>query len=273
MTIAPIDTAASDGEGTPFGAAEAFFMALDKALKACQLYMSKGKLVDRMLDDLMPRLEAVTEQGALTVKVASFGLVHQGAPLNPDDKRKPYLFRLFCDGVRELTLQQGMDRDEIMALIEVLMADPKPGEDDLVTLLWERDLPHVHLYVADTFSSILDVESDGRSVLTAGENRLRVNPQSKDEEVLPLSPDDVRALKPGESLLWLKETRAKVEPSPKLADAANRAAGAFQSMEDYRQFFMVARKLSERQKGEGESQPASPLILGQYDALVKKAHV
>ncbi len=272
MTIAPIDQEVPDTSGSPASVAEAVFKALDKTLKACQLYMSKGKLVDRMMDELIPKLETATEHGALTVKVASFGLVYDGTPLNPDEKRKPYLFRLFCDGVRELTLQHGIDRDELMSFIEVLMADPKPGEDDLVTLLWERNLPHVHVYVADTFSSLSDVQSDGQSALLTGENRLRINPQAADEEVLPLSPDDVRALKPGEDLVWLKETEARVEPSPKLVEPTKKVREAFQSMEDYKQFFTVARKLTERHKGEGEPLPASPLILGQYDAAVQKGN-
>ncbi len=272
MTITPTDTAPVDVEGSPAGKAEAFFKALDKALKACQLYESKGKLVDRMLDDLMPKLEAATAPGALTVKVASFGLVFEGTPLNLDDKRKPYLFRLFCDGVRELSLLKGMDRDEVMAFIDILMADPKAGEDDLVTLLWERNLPHVSLYVADTFSSVLDTESAGQSSLLAGESRVRINPEGKEEEALPLSPDDVRALKPGEDLVWLKETRAIAEPSPKLAGAAGKVREAFQSTADFRQFFTVARKLAERHKKGDEPLEASPLILGQFDASVKKGH-
>ncbi len=273
MTIAPIDsidTASADAEGAPAAKAEAFFKALDKALKACQLYESKGKLVDRMIDDLMPKLEAATASGALTVKVASFGLVYEGTPLDLDDKRKPYLFRLFCDGVRELSLLKGMDRDEVMAFIEILMADPKPGEDDLVTLLWERNLPHVSLYVADTFSSVLDTEGGAQSALLAGESRMRINPEGTSEETLPLTPDDVRALKPGEDLVWLKETRANTEPSPKLAAAVAKVREAFQSPADYRQFFTVARKLAERHKEGDEPLEASPLILGQFDALVKK---
>jgi HEAT repeat protein len=62
-------------------------------------------------------------------------------------------FVMFRDGVRSLSLHPGCEVEEIQALADCLAhADDLAAiEHDLVTALWERDLPHISYQVADPF--------------------------------------------------------------------------------------------------------------------------
>lgn len=62
-------------------------------------------------------------------------------------------FVMFRDGIRGLTLHEGVEPDEIAGLVDCLArADRLADLDhDLITALWERDLTHIEFDVVDPF--------------------------------------------------------------------------------------------------------------------------
>ncbi|HUW56014.1 MAG TPA: hypothetical protein VMZ92_05220, partial [Planctomycetota bacterium] len=71
------------------------------------------------------------------------------------DQRKSFALKLDRDGVRRMVFQQGIDRNEVVGLLEAFTTDidEESLEDDLVTVLWDKQLSHVKVYVLDNMAT------------------------------------------------------------------------------------------------------------------------
>jgi HEAT repeat protein len=246
--------------------AAAFYNTLDKVIRASKLYQGEGDLLERMIGDLEKRGLDLVQNGPVTVRVASFGLVYQGHPLAPDEKRVAYLFNLFCDGVRELTILDGIDREELEGLVEVLSSDRRTADDDLVTMLWKRQFRHVRYYAADTFAAGMEIGMDGDLVLSSNQRPGQFVSEGEGEEVT-LSPDDIRLLAGEGHLEWIQEATAPLEATGKVAMVAERIRAAFRRPDDIQRFVALGLE----QGGEGDDVHASALLLGLLDDILYQA--
>ncbi|MFH1469029.1 MAG: hypothetical protein ABIO70_31875 [Pseudomonadota bacterium] len=258
---APITSSATDDRD--FDRVASFFAGLDKVIRAARLYQGEGALLGRLMEDLERRGLDLVSDGAVTVRVASFGVVYQGHPVAPDDKRIPYLFRLFCDGVRELTLLPGFDRDEMKALVEVLATDLRGADDDLVTLLWRQQFKSIRYYAADTFAAGLEVGMDGDLTLASSQGPGQLASEADGQEIA-LSPDDIRLLAGEGHLEWIQEVSAPREASGKVAQVAERIRASFQRPDDIERF--VSLGLEHAHRTETGTEP-SALVVGMLDDL------
>lgn len=246
----------------------AFYNTLDKVIRASKLYQGEGDLLERMIGDLERRAMDMVQNGPVTVRVASFGLVYQSQPLAPEEKRVAYLFNLFCDGVRELTILDGVDRAELISLVEVLASDLRTNDDDLVTMLWKRQFRSVRYYAADTFAAGMEVGLDGDLVLSSSQRPGQFVSEGEGTEVT-LSPDDIRLLAGEGHLEWIQEATAPREASGKVAKVAEKIRSVFRRPEDIERFVDLGL---EQDVGSGEDgAQASALLLGMLDDLVYQA--
>ncbi len=73
------------------------------------------------------------------------------------DREEGIAYALHKDGIRELTVIKGLEQEELAQFLEALELFLKSTdlEDDLVTLLWERDFNHIKYLVVD---DLLDVD-------------------------------------------------------------------------------------------------------------------
>lgn len=212
MKPATAESPAPGGERT--AAVEAFLGTLDKVVRGIRLYEGHGDLLERLYVELERKLRSATEGGEITLRVASFGLLFQGTLVTPENKRLPYLFRLFCDGLREITLARDVSLADVKALTEVFSQDPRAGEDDLVTLLWKRDLAGIEVYAVDALTSGAEVGADGQLVLGRHGAKARLARSGEDGALaLALSPDDVRAIHPDDALAWVA-VAGRFRPEP-----------------------------------------------------------
>ena len=94
---------------------------LDKVVRGMRLYEGKGALIERLMTDLEVQLNSLLEGGEITTRVTPIGLVYGTKPLAASGEKTPrYLFRLFCDGVRELTFLPGVELTELVELVDIL---------------------------------------------------------------------------------------------------------------------------------------------------------
>ena len=145
----------------PFAPAlvEELLRQLDKTVRARQLYMANNPTYVRVLENLrgsFAQVWAETESITLTVTDTQFrweGAVVHEQPGKASDSL-PWLF--FKDGLRELTLTRGFEGSELEELIEIIprVRRATAEEDDLITILWEKEF---------TFLSYrhVDVEQEG----------------------------------------------------------------------------------------------------------------
>jgi len=120
---------------------------LVRTLKTCRLYDESNPTSLRFREGLAEGLVAlVARKGALPLDVGSHALTWIGQEVLPAHSRDDNLAGvLHRDGVRRLTLEPGLEAREVDALVDLILrvTGPSAGEDDLVTLLWDADLPHV----------------------------------------------------------------------------------------------------------------------------------
>jgi HEAT repeat protein len=116
---------------------------LAKAVKTHQLYLPNNPIYQRAIDNLRAAFEPIwREVDELVLHIAEGEFRWQGRVVLQETTRGeslPWVF--YKDGVREVTLLRGIEKDEVVALLEILQRVRKasPDEDDLLTLLWEQE--------------------------------------------------------------------------------------------------------------------------------------
>jgi hypothetical protein len=122
---------------------EEVLKVLVKAIRAHQLYLPNNPVYQRALDNLRRAFLPVwshVEEISLTITEVDFrwerrSVMHETVKT----ESLPWLF--FKDGIRELRLVKGFEEQEVVGLLDILKRVKKasPEEDDLLTLIWEKD--------------------------------------------------------------------------------------------------------------------------------------
>lgn len=71
-------------------------------------------------------------------------------------------FKLYSDGIRELTLHEGLSEEDVLFFLDALwgISDAGANEDnDIVTRLWEKNLPSITLVTANEVMNLSEVET------------------------------------------------------------------------------------------------------------------
>lgn len=120
---------------------------LGRTLKTCRLYDADNPTVVRFREGLASDLRALLERhGPIRLDVTSRELLHEGQPAVAVRSREDSLAPAFHrDGIREITFLPGIEPREVDGLVDQILrvTGPDAGDDDLVTLLWEAQLPSI----------------------------------------------------------------------------------------------------------------------------------
>ncbi|HZJ02278.1 MAG TPA: HEAT repeat domain-containing protein [Thermoleophilia bacterium] len=125
---------------------------MQKAYRAIRFYPPDHPLANHCLDELAGAFDRALADGTLRLAVSENSLTCEDEPVfTTDDLREGIPFILFRDGIRSLTFRPGLGRDEAAELIEALGQAQRvdKADHDLVTILWEWNLPHLEYQVAD----------------------------------------------------------------------------------------------------------------------------
>ena len=151
---APLDQ--PEREKPPFAPAmvEELMRSLIKAIRATQLYLPNNPMHARALETVQSGFASIWEKtDELRLLVSETELRWCGVAILEEPQRSadslPWLF--FKDGVRELAFKPGFEQQELQSLFEILQRARKasPDEDDLITLLWEKDFAHLRYRFVD----------------------------------------------------------------------------------------------------------------------------
>ena len=127
--------------------------ALTKAIKTSKLYPESNPIYQKFIEELKGKLNSyMDEHGSLKLRLTQFKLIYKDVEVydNPD-KLENIALKLFTDGVREITFHEGMEDIEILNFLDVLNAniDPEKTDDDMVTLMWEKNFQHITYFVIE----------------------------------------------------------------------------------------------------------------------------
>jgi HEAT repeat protein len=128
-----------------------------KTSKAFRMYLPNNPLLHRFVEETCSRTtEHIGRYGDYRVDVEQFELKYRGNRIYESrDPKESVAFRMFSDGIRSLSFSEGIDSDEICAVLDILGRDRlADSDDDIVTLLWMKDLPHVSYVLTDEILSM-----------------------------------------------------------------------------------------------------------------------
>jgi HEAT repeat protein len=133
---------------------EELMQTLAKAQRAHQLYLPNNPVYQQAIERLREQFRRLWEAtDDLFLDVSENELRWEGSVVyNVTTKSESIAWVLFKDGVRSLTFKPGVEQDEIVSLLDVIhRARTLQAEDndDLLTLLWEKDFQRIQYQFQD----------------------------------------------------------------------------------------------------------------------------
>ncbi len=124
--------------------------ALVRSIEALRVPARDDPAFHKVRADLDAMTQSCLEQvGDLRIIVEESSLSFEGQCVYHSSAREGSLsLALFRDGVREIALHPGLDREELWDFVNVMKWGTdrrEEGPDDVVTLLWERSLRHIEV--------------------------------------------------------------------------------------------------------------------------------
>jgi len=169
--------------------------SLLKAIKAFKLYEPNNPMLTKQVEELTTKFTAHLDQyQILNLQVGEYKLFFKENPVYENtDMKESLAFLLYKDGVREIRFLKGLEDREICDFLEVLRRNEQASrlEDDIVTLLWERDFAHISYYAIDEFaeSNAVQVPATYDEVQTG----LEFTPDMEEEGVTPSAQESAEA--------------------------------------------------------------------------------
>lgn len=126
-----------------------------QSLKAFQLYEAGHPILLRFMNRLKQDFDTYFEKyDAFIIQVDELHFFFDGkAVYEGQDLRESLAFLFFQDGIREIRFFKGLDLNEILDFLTIVRKSNIVNrmEDDLITLLWNRDFSHIDFTVIDEF--------------------------------------------------------------------------------------------------------------------------
>lgn len=126
-----------------------------KALKAYRLYPSENPTVQGLKNQVYQKFQSfLKEHHSLILKIGESDISFNDVTLyeNPDLKNN-LAFLFYKDGIRELRFLEGLEDWEIEDFLDILKRSENVNqlEDDLATLMWEKNFVHISYVAVDVF--------------------------------------------------------------------------------------------------------------------------
>jgi len=132
-------------------------LTLVKTKRAFEMYPSNNPILGKFQDELFHRFESfLGENGRLCLVIKQQDIYYKGRSVYHNAEKDDNLALLFYkDGLRELTFTDGLSTDELTDFLDVIRVRPETSaesfDDDIATLLWEKDFLHLSYFVVEEF--------------------------------------------------------------------------------------------------------------------------
>ena len=183
--------------------------SLIKAKKNLRLYPENNPIYKKTIDTIYGRISSAVEaEGSLTFRIRQYDIFLQDDLIyHNEDKEESLSLFFFKDGVREITFKQGIPLEEVEDFLKIISMDfdKEALDDDVVTLMWERDFHFIDYLVDDTI--LLEDEgyeematkeakgayAGGEEVLRAYDDALGIE-RSSAISIVPLTNNDLKSI-------------------------------------------------------------------------------
>lgn len=138
---------------------------LDKASKNVRTFGQQNpvahKFFQQFSDELAVHLGAYTTLSFLVQRSELYLKEQVVYGSGTDASNENLAFKLYSDGIRELTFQEGIANEDLAFFLDALWSSSDPNsnqDDDIVTRLWEKNLPTITVVTANEVMKISGVE-------------------------------------------------------------------------------------------------------------------
>jgi HEAT repeat protein len=153
---------AKDALDAEIASVKSLLKLLDKAAKSARTYGAANPVAKRFFDqfftDLSKHLDVYTRLPFLVQRSELYFKDHVVYQQDREATGESIAFKMYADGIRELTFCEGLSREDLSFFLEALWetTDPKESadpaqsdDDDIVTRLWARDLSTITVVTAE----------------------------------------------------------------------------------------------------------------------------
>lgn len=141
--------------------AQELMQVFQRARKNLRIYPVNNPIYSRTIEEAFKKTEDYLEQfGDIDLKIKQNEILMNGKNIYQSaEKDDNFAFFFFKDGLRELRINRGLNSDELREFLRSISYDFERLEDeeDVVTLLWEKDFEHIKYVIDDKF--LLEDES------------------------------------------------------------------------------------------------------------------
>jgi hypothetical protein len=248
--------------------------SLIKTRKLIRMYPENNPMYIKAVNDMYEKFERAFQQtsGDIAFQIRQYEILFQDEQVyhNPEKSDNLALF-FFKDGIRELKFLKGLGKEELEEFLKILCLDEKElVDDDIVTLMWERDFQNIK-YIVDESTLTEDEEYELRATETLMENvtseevLLRAyrdaltSETARVPQIVPVEEEDLKAL--------IKEFEKDADPKlPKLVYILSEIIYQGLDKKEFEEFSFIAKSLLEYAIKIGDFESAINII-----ELVKKA--
>ena len=158
---------------------------LDKTAKSSRTYGSANPVAQKFFQQLFEGLTAhLATYSKLAFLVQRSELYFNGEAVYQSDQEssnESVAFKLYSDGIRELTFLEGLPAEDLSYLLDSLWGglDPDEDDDDIVTRLWSKNLSTIMIVTAEEI-----VKFPGKDPFAAPTAEAMAAPESSLRELL-----------------------------------------------------------------------------------------
>jgi HEAT repeat protein len=129
--------------------------ALIKAIKAFRFYPPDNPTLKGFRDQLLKKSQFfLNKYQSFEIQVGEYDLSFKGKILYENrDIKTSIAFLIYRDGLRKIRFMKGLEEWEVQGIIDILKQSENINqlEDDIVTLMWEKDFIHISFVATDEF--------------------------------------------------------------------------------------------------------------------------
>jgi HEAT repeat protein len=129
--------------------------AFIKAIKAFRFYPPDNPTLKGFRDQLLKKFQFfLNKYQSFVLQIGEYDLSFKNRILYENkDVKTSLAFSLYKDGLREIRFMKGLEEWEVQGVIDILKHSETINqlEDDIVTLMWEKDFVHVSYLATDEF--------------------------------------------------------------------------------------------------------------------------
>jgi hypothetical protein len=126
-----------------------------QTLKAFRLYEADHPILSKFLERIRKDFdEYFSEFDSFSLQIGEHRLYYRGNIVYENqDVKESLAFAFYKDGIRELQFSRGLEFKELIDFLNIVRKSDflNRMEDDLVTLLWEKDFTHITFITVDEF--------------------------------------------------------------------------------------------------------------------------